>query len=240
MVVAVTWAVRLVSVACALAIVPPIQDRVLRVTYQTSDGRTIAASLYEPGNRPSPAVVLVHMLGRSRRDWEPVAERLASAGIAALAVDLRGHGESAAAGIDDERARLTSMVIDVRTAVRVLETRGEVARGRIGIAGASLGASLAAIVAAENTAIRSIALLSPSMDYRGLRTDAAMRKYGQRPALLIASREDPYASRSMRELAKDFPNREMNLLDGAGHGTMMLARDPSIAERLVEWFRRTL
>jgi pimeloyl-ACP methyl ester carboxylesterase len=218
----------------------PRQDRVLRVTFQASDGRTIAASLYEPGNRPSPAVVLVHMLGRSRRDWEPVAERLASAGIAALAVDLRGHGESAAAGSDDERASLTAMAFDVRTAVRVLETRAEVARGRIGIAGASLGASLAAIVAAENTAIRSIALLSPSMDYRGLRTDAAMRKYGKRPALLIASREDPYAWRSMRELAKDFPNREMNLLDGAGHGTMMLARDPSIAERLVEWFRRTL
>jgi alpha-beta hydrolase superfamily lysophospholipase len=217
------------------------QERTSRVTFQTPDGRVIAASLYEPGNRPAPGVVLVHMLGRSRRDWEPVAEKLSDAGIAALAIDLRGHGESGpAAGGDDERGRLTAMVADVRTAKRFLETRSEIARDRIGLAGASLGASLAAIVAGDDLSVRSIALLSPAVDYRGLRMDAAMRKYGQRRALFIASREDPYAWRTMRDLSKDAPAREMILLDVAGHGTAMLARDESLASRLVDWFRRTL
>jgi alpha-beta hydrolase superfamily lysophospholipase len=218
----------------------PAQDRD-RVTFPTADGRTVAATFYEPDRRPAPAVVLVHMLGRSRRDWEGVASALASAGIAALAIDLRGHGESTApTGGEADRSKLAPMAADVRGAARFLETRADIVRDRIGIAGASLGASLAALVAAENTSVRSIALLSPALDYRGVRIDAAMRKYAPRRALLVASRDDPYAWRSMRELAKDQPARQMVLLDRAGHGTAMLSREESLVQTLVDWFGKTL
>jgi pimeloyl-ACP methyl ester carboxylesterase len=230
-----------VSVCSALALAP--QERSSRVTFQTPDGSTIAATLQEPSRRPSPAVILVHMLGRSRRDWEPVAARLASEGILALAIDLRGHGESspaAPAGGDDQRARLAGLAADVRAAKRFLEARGDALRDRVGLAGASLGATLVAIAAGDDASVRSIALLSPAIDYRGVRIDAAMRKYGRRPALLVASREDPYAWRSVRELAKDAPAREMILLDRGGHGTTMVAQDDSLMRTLVDWFRRTL
>jgi pimeloyl-ACP methyl ester carboxylesterase len=227
----------IVSAISTLVLAAP-QDR-SRVTFQTPDGFTIAATMLE-GRRPAPAIVLVHMLGRSRRDWEPAAEKLADEGFTTLAIDLRGHGESSPAGGADERAKLASMVADVRTAKRFLETRSDVLPGRIGLAGASLGASLVALTAGDDPSIRSIALLSPSLDYRGLRIDAAMRKYGKRRALLLASREDPYAWRSMRELAKDAPAREMILFDRAGHGTAMLAQDDSLTRTLVDWFRRTL
>jgi alpha-beta hydrolase superfamily lysophospholipase len=216
------------------------QDRD-RVTFQTADGRTLAATFYEPDRRPAPAVILVHMLGRSRRDWDEAASELASAGIAALAIDLRGHGESTGpAGADTDRARLAAMVADVKAAKRFLETRSDVLRDRVGVAGASLGASLAALAAADEAGIRSIALLSPAIDYRGLRIDAAMRKYAPRRALLVASRDDPYAWRSMRELAKDQPTRQMVLFDRAGHGTTMLAREESLVRTLVDWFGKTL
>jgi uncharacterized protein len=228
-----------VSVISLLALPTP-QDRTSRVTIQTPDGYTIAATMMEPSRRPSPGIILVHMYGRSRRDWEPAAARLASEGFATLSIDLRGHGESSPAGGGDERARLTAMVSDVKTAKRFLETRGDVLPGRIGLAGASLGASLVAIAAGDDPTVRSIALLSPSIDYRGLRIDAAMRKYGQRKALLVASREDPYAWRSMRELTKNALGREMMLFDRAGHGTVMLTQDESLVRTLVDWFRRTL
>lgn len=221
------------------------EGRAQRVTFLADDGVSIAGTLYEPAARPAPAVILVHMLARSRKDWEPVAQRLAEEGIAALAIDLRGHGESgqgpavAAEGETVERLRLAGMTADVRAARRFLDTRPELVHDGVGLAGASLGASLVALVAAEDPAVRSIALLSPSLDYRGVRIEAAMRKY-QRPALLVASREDPYAWRSMRELAKDAGARELILLEGAGHGTTMLARDASLSRTLVDWFRRTL
>ena len=47
------------------------------VTLRTSDGRTVAGLMFEAGNRPAPAVVLVPMLGRTKDDWQAVAQRFA-------------------------------------------------------------------------------------------------------------------------------------------------------------------
>jgi dienelactone hydrolase len=132
------------------------------------------------------------------------------------------------------------MTLDVKAARQYLNTRVDVQRDRIGIAGASLGASLAVLHAASDEAVRSLALLSPVLDYRGLRIEAAMKRYGGRAALLVASREDAYAVRSARALASTGASHEVLVLDHVGHGTIMLARDPTLARRLVDWFRRTL
>jgi dienelactone hydrolase len=210
-----------------------------RVSFRTEDGVTIAATWYEPSFRPAPAVILIHMLGRSRRDWDGVASRLADSGIGALAIDLRGHGDSVyfAGG---EGSDYSSMVNDVTAARRYLGTRADVRPARIGIAGASIGANLAVLAAAADTAIASVALLSPSLDYRGLRIEAAARKYGSRPMLLVASDDDPYARRSALEIQKGGPGRELLPLTAAGHGTNMLSRSYELAPALVDWFRRTL
>ena len=89
--------------------------------------------------------------------------------------------------------------------------------------------------------IASLALLSPSLDYRGLRIEAAFRKYGERPALLVSSDDDPYAMRSVKDLQKaGAGTREPLRLSQAGHGTVMLGRNPDLAYALVDWFRRTL
>ena len=84
-------------------------------------------------------------------------------------------------------------------------------------------------------------LISPSLDYRGVRIEAAMREYGSRPALLVASRQDSYASRSARELARNAPGiRELQWTDLGAHGTALLSREPELVQALLDWFRRTL
>jgi len=211
-----------------------------RVTIRTDDGISLAATWYEPGTRLAPAVVLVHMLHKNRRDWDAVASRLASEGIGALALDLRGHGESSGT-LPEGEADYSVLVRDVTAARKYLASRGDVAPSRIGIAGASIGANLAVLEASADPAVVSVALLSPSTDYRGLRIDAAMKKYGARPALLIASDDDAYASRSVKELQKAAGGtREVLILNHAGHGTSMLGHDPDLARTLVDWFHRTL
>jgi dienelactone hydrolase len=211
-----------------------------RVSLRSDDGVLLSAGWHEPSVRPAPAVILVHMLGRSRRDWDLVASRLAAAGIGALALDLRGHGESQYVPRPDTPADLGAMLADITAARRYLATRPEVQPGRIGLAGASLGASLAVLAAAETASVTSVALLSPSLDYRGLRIEAAARKVA-RPMLLVASDEDGYASRSAKDLQKAAGGvREVVTLHEAGHGTVMLGREPSLAWTLVDWFRRTL
>lgn len=217
------------------ALVLPGESRAAqRVTLRTDDGIILTATWYEPPAR-GPAVILVHMLHRSRRDFDALASRLASEGIGALALDLRGHGDSQGSiGTD-----FAPMVADVKAARRFLIGRSDVS-GKIGLLGASLGANLVALAAADDPGVASLALLSPSLDYRGLRIEAAMRKFGSRPVLMVVSDDDPYASRSAHDLEKGTRGREILSLTGAGHGSTMLEREASLMGSLVDWFRRTL
>ena len=207
-----------------------------RLLLRTADDVSLAASWYEPTIRPAPAVILVHMLQRTRRDWDLLASRLAAGGIGALTFDLRGHGESLGSAQDYK-----AMVQDIEAAKRFLETRPGVDTGRIALGGASLGASLVTLAAAEDATIRGVALLSPVLDYRGTRIEAAARKLGSRPMLLVASDDDAYAMRSARELQKGAPaSRELVIVPSGGHGTIMLSRSPGLAFTILDWYRRTL
>lgn len=213
------------------------------VTFRTEDGVNIAATFHEAVRRPAPAVILLHMLGRSREDWQAFADRLAEAGIHALAIDFRGHGGSSSGPTGaDGGPDLSRMTLDVKAARVYLGSRPDLVQASaIGIAGASIGANVAMISAAAGENIRSLALLSPAMDYRSLRADAPMRTYGARPALLVAGTNDPYAMRSVRELAAFGGGlREIKTIDAAGHGTFMLDHDPDLSRALMDWFQRTL
>jgi alpha-beta hydrolase superfamily lysophospholipase len=234
----------LVILACGVLWVPSLgaQARTVRVSFRSSDGAVLAGSFYEPSARPAPAVILVHMLTRTRRDWEPVAMRLASEGIAVLAFDLRGHGESTPAPTEEGGAP-PAMARDVAAASQFLSSRSDVLRDRIGLAGASIGANLALVDAAADPTIRSLVLLSPTLDYRGVRIEASARKY-TRPMLLIASRQDAYSWRTVRELTnpkdKAASSRESIIVEGAAHGTGLFARDSRLIPSIVDFFHRTL
>lgn len=210
------------------------------VSLKTEDGITLLGTLYLP-SRPGPGIILLHMQTRTRDDYQGLAARLADAGFAALAIDLRGHGASDPPPPGSNAQDLAGMQNDVKAARAFLASRNEVVSGRVGIIGASIGANLAVLYAANDPAVRSLALLSPGLDYRGLRIEAALTKYGKRPALVVASTEDNYAANSARKLVGQPAGlRELRLLTGAGHGTTMLARQGDLAAALVDWFRRTL
>jgi dienelactone hydrolase len=203
------------------------------VSIRLDDGRTVAALIYEASRRPAAAVVLVPMLGRPKEDWRPLAERLSDADITAVAIDLPGQSVPA------DPAELAAWHTVIGGTITYLTGRPDVRAYAIGVAGASLGANLAVVAAAADPRIRSLALVSPSLDYRGVRIEAAMKEYGDRPALLLASLRDPYAARSARELAAT-GSREMQWSETPAHGAALLAREPDLNRSLVEWFRRTL
>lgn len=210
------------------------------VTFRTDDGVAIAGTLFLPG-KSGPGILLLHALSGTREDWRATANRLADAGFVVLAIDLRGHGASGAFPDGSDAGDLTRMMGDVRGARAFLASRREVAPNRIGIAGASIGANLAILLAANDPTVRSLVLLSPGIDYRGLRPEAALRKYADRPAMILASQEDNYAANSARQLAGSGPGiRDLRILNGAGHGTNILVRQPDLIGSLVDWFRRTL
>jgi acylglycerol lipase len=206
------------------------------VNFPSTDSTPLSGMLYESATRPTGAVVLVHMLGRSKDEWVSIADRLQAAGVTALAVDLRGHGRSGGNG-----SELPAMVGDVQAAVSYLSGLAGVRPGAIAVVGASLGANLAALAASESAAVRAVALISPSLDYRGLRLDSStMKKIGERPVWMAASTEDAYALRTVKELAAGRPLLQQHLSSVRGHGTALVSADQALASALVDWLRQTL
>jgi dienelactone hydrolase len=225
----------------ALSVSPAFAADPQPVTFTARDGAQVSGVLYVPEKTPAPAVVLLNMLGRTHRDWEGAAARFVEAGIAVLAVDFRHMAPADPDSADAVRSPYAALVLDAEAARAYLAARPEVNAARIGMAGASLGANVAALAAANDLAVKSLALLSVSLDYRGLKLEQALKTFASRPALLVASSEDPFALRSARQsVTMGDGARELRVLSGAGHGTVMLAREPDLATALVDWFLRTL
>ena len=204
---------------------------------------SLAATWYEPARAPAPAVILVHMLNKSRRDWDAVAARLAAEGIGALAIDLRGHGESVGAMEGGRDARLLG-ARPRRDAPPAAISRhaATCSSARVGIAGASIGANLAVLEAAGDVdrrqprAALAVARLSRAADRGGASASTAAGRCCSSRATTIRMRRArcttcrrPAAARARRVV-----------LSQAGHGTVMLGRDQDLARMLVDWFRRTL
>jgi pimeloyl-ACP methyl ester carboxylesterase len=83
------------------------------------DGLILAASDY--GDKGALSVMLLHGGGQTRHSWHETALALASAGFRALAVDLRGHGESGWS--DADHYDLTWFARDAAAVARTFERR---------------------------------------------------------------------------------------------------------------------
>lgn len=101
-------------------------------------GNRIVADLWDGKGHP---VVLFHGGGQTRRAWDITARRLMAAGMRAITVDQRGHGESA--WVDDRDYRFAAYAEDVAEVVRQVAERFHAAPSAVG---ASLG-GIAALVA---------------------------------------------------------------------------------------------
>lgn len=111
------------------------------VSIPTSDGVSLASTLYIPDGRPPPdgwpAIMLLHGLGGDREDMNTLAEQAFLPGeeYAVLTFDARGHGDTGGLfTLDGPRE-----VADVREAFDWLAARPDIADARIGAWGISYG-----------------------------------------------------------------------------------------------------
>jgi dienelactone hydrolase len=117
------------------------------------------------GNTPLPAVLLVHGLGSTKEQMTgSIGRALVRRGIAILAVDLPLHGSRF---VGDVRSLMNPIAVaqawrrairEVSHALRFLASHAGVDGNQIGIAGYSLGAYVALVVAANDPSIRAVCL----------------------------------------------------------------------------------
>ncbi len=213
------------------------------VQFETEDGVLINARYFAPQTDLRTAVVYVHQPGRSSADWEYIAAKLADLGVAGLAPDLRGHGESCATAGGEEIDRelfdaddFNDMVLDVSAAVTYLRDDRAMGTSGIQVVGADVGGSAALLYSIEDPDIDALALLSPGLMYDGVDAVGQVSAYGQRPLLMVVSVEDGYSVKSADVLgreAKGFFHLETYY--GVGHGTKMLNREPQLEPLITSW-----
>ncbi len=171
-----------------------------------------------PADRSSPAVILLHGQGRksSKEAWREDLLILAAAGITAVAVDARLHGErrrpevdtSGAIPILDFHAMLSGTAADVRAVASHLLTRQDWCNGEIGVIGFSLGACVALVSAANDERLDPLVLMAtPIID-----DDDAEHFPGSRPDARIlkeaVAANDPY------NFLERYPPRRMLFVHG--------------------------
>jgi uncharacterized protein len=121
------------------------------------DGCALVGDLYRPeGEGPHPAVVVAGPMTSVKEQVTGVyAAALAERGIAALAIDHRGYGESEGEPRQYEDWR--RKVADLGAALAALNEHPQV--GAVGLAGVCLGAGYAATAAAAGSAARALGLV---------------------------------------------------------------------------------
>lgn len=212
-----------------------------RIELKTSDGTTIAGDYYAPAAGSPRGLLLLHMMPATRQSWKAFAETMQAAEWHVLAIDLRGHGESSGGpdgykNFSDEEHQASRF--DVEAGVGFLKTKGA---SELSLGGASIGANLALQYLAAHSEIRRAFLLSPGLDYRGVKTEPYARVLQSGQAVYyIASDDDRYSADTVRRLFDVTPGgvgKELEVFDEAGHGTAIFEREPQSMDLVVSWLQ---
>lgn len=174
-------------------------DKYQRVEIRTADEQNLVGSFFAPTSRsgqPSPGCLLVHDTGAERGQMEDLADRLQKLGFAVLALDLRGHGESKAAGAnwadldaDAQAALWTLAARDVEAGAKWLVRQEHVHSTNLSLVGFGAGCALAVRQATRDENVRCIALLAPRSKEFGFDVEADLKDLGGLPTLVLAPRE---------------------------------------------------
>jgi dienelactone hydrolase len=269
-------ALRFVCVVAACACAGPSQnqpgtsprpERGRVVDIRATDGTPLKAT-YFPAAGPGPAVLLLAQSNRTRESWNDVGAQLAAAGIHALAVDLRGLGDSGSAPFwklspESKLALRAHWSDDVEVALAYLQAQPGVRRDLIGMAGAgSLGVAGSVEAASHHPReIASLVLMSGEAERDGTEF---LRHANQLPELFVFSDDDEYpptqdamkllylAAASSSKLLVHYPAVQDapwlwyetfdpgRVAAKGGHGTDLFGPHPELPSIIVHWFTTSL
>lgn len=201
------------------------------VTFQTEDGWTIYGTLHQPVGLvgEAPAALLLHGAGHDRDAFASfvypgMAQILASEGIAALRIDLRGRGQSIGtleyhSFTGEQRAKIS---LDVKAALEFLAAQPDIDREVLAIFAEEVSAEWAVVGSQGDHRVKALAFLSGRLSGAARRQLAARP---QTPTLCVVSKEDKPSFADMSSVYGQSPNpeSEFRLYEDTGVGATMFA-----------------
>lgn len=231
------------AVVALITAMPTLAIDAEPVTLETFDSEVIAADYYapQPSKTGAPMAILLHMYRSDRTAWKPLIEPLHQAGFAILAIDLRGHGDSAT---DQTRQRVMQrdpvifkeMHDDVRAAYDFLAQLDNVDRSRFALVGASVGCSISLRYATEDRSVDAIVCLSPGANYLGLDSKADISKIKGRKIWLLAA-DDAKERLGVEALAPLADGVTTKLFPGDAHGTHLFGKVPGLEKQIADYLK---
>jgi predicted phosphoribosyltransferase/dienelactone hydrolase len=207
--------------------VPVMADPVRRVEI-AREGVRLAGILTTPAKQgPFPLVIFVHGLGSGKDSPrnQVIAQHLVDAGVATLLFDLSGHGESSA----DRTEGIEPFVRDLEAVYAWAEQQEEVTPGLMGIAGSSLGATVAVRALAEGR------VRPKTMVLRGPPIEEGEFHKVHVPSLVLVGSRDPLRFEAERGVTGN-SDLSLSIVEGASH----LFEEPGTLDealrRTVDWF----
>ena len=189
------WIALLSVVAAACTVAPASGPQVETLTLTSKDAR-LAAKIHHPARSGRvPAAVLVHGSGRMTADQMATynGSRLLELGLAVLAYDKRGVGESTGEytgiGPGNSERMFDLLAEDALAGVEALARRDDIDHSRIGIFGVSQAGWIAPIAASRSTRVAFVVLLSGPAVTVG-EENAYSRVAGEDPGSLQGLTED--------------------------------------------------
>ena len=229
------------------------------------DGTPLASSYYpSKAGSSAPVVMLVHEMGRSRKDFEdPVqelkgqglAEHLQGLGYAVFSMDLRWQGQNPRRALTaDERPKLLE---DLQAGYFFLvdrHNRGDLNLAKLGIVALGDGANLVAGWAVQPGAgvtieghpsdVNSLALISPNPDGFGHTLGRVVASLASRVPLLLVVGERDNASKdavqSVRQLVERSRLNKVELFPSSLHGYKLLRLEPKVTASLFHFLEISL
>ena len=229
------------------------------------DGAPLAASYYPSKlGSTAPAVMLVHEMGRSRKDFEEavlelkgqgLAEHLQGLGYAVLSMDLRGQGQNPRRALTiNERPQL---VEDLQAGYFFLvdrHNRGDLNLAKLGVIALGDSANLVGAWAIQPGAavttegrpsdLNALVLVSPMPEGFGYVLGHVVASLAPRVPLLILAGERDNASKDAAQSVQHVVERErlnkVELFPSAFRGYKLLRLEPKVTSTLFRFLETSL
>ena len=175
-----------------------------------------------------PLAILLPMHQHKKASMAPLARALQLGGFAVLSPDYRhfkGPYDRSWKDVELLRQRLIKMP--------------GVDPTRVFLVGASVGSSVAIDLARRRPqGIAGLVLMSPGLNYRGLKVLPMLAELPKVPVLMTADVQERMAVRTLRTVLKTRLTRLNRLVRaGIGHGSEQLTRSPTMANQIVIMMR---
>ncbi len=215
--------------------IEPVQNDTNEIILTTSDEINLTANYYET-NAGDHAVLLLHMVGGNKHDYDVVLPIIMQNSYSVLALDFRGHGNSVLDYTTFTEQDWQNLVLDVQAGVDFLESKGY---KKIIVIGASIGANAALKQAVQDTRMDNLILLSAGEEYHGLNALDYAQFY-DRPVLVIASMDDKEAAVAATKIynAANTADKELKMYQTGGHGTNLFITQEGLPAVIGTWLKR--